>query len=406
MSNIMDTVRLFWDRSNRELAGILYRDETERGQRKVRAIRSKLRRIYPGLSIISSGSMASEDSGGSNGGKEGRIQHPASVKVSSAQAGCGGDPLRSAQLAEKPESDSEYILERDVITVIIQDETAASVLKRLSSRVSGSGFYIHEEKGVTFQVKADTILASEPNGDPERAAQVLVSILQDAGIPLDKTEAIALKVERPALIGLDELTVVVNERAKIKDILRVLSHFDGTRARTHHIAMPSPLIPELKAYCRGKHLRIELVAHNGNQAHSALLMRAELIEKVLSRTGPSGDEFRRWLLQYWRPLVNSHQSSDQVGLYDLPVGVRECIVELSEQRVLWFGEYVCGLTDRFKRFFKRDGLGVIRIAEEQMDAPISSPALRVLRGVIMGGGLNCPYHRLIESLDIQEEGEA
>jgi hypothetical protein len=191
------------------------------------------------------------------------------------------------------------------------------------------------------------------------------------------------------------------------------------------ILAPSPLIPGLKIYLSAPScLRIELVAHNEKQAFNGFFMRGELIGDVLPRMRKAPGTFDEWRAQYWHPyahpiIINlslpplpaggsanrrralSEGSRRQVridgpSLQDLSSEIKASLQKLSEEGILWLGYGACGLTDIFKKEYRKFGLKVF----EKLSVgslTLSELDLAVLRYVIGAGGVYCPYSKLLNA---------
>jgi len=382
-------------KTNKEIAQVIYGDQTERGQRRIRAIRSKLRKSgkLADASISSNeGSFATEEKRAEKG-EEGKTDQKTQEL---SQPSCGGvvasQPLSSQPFVGDFEvvrapvaglgSRVGYVLERDVITAVLLDPVAANAVQKLAHRLTGAGFYVYHHDGVAFQSKGDVVSISEPNGDVARAAEALKDVLKTGtNLSMKHVEKIASRVKHPSQIGYDELTVDLADFEIIEIIRRCEPHIPDAARGPYVILAPSPLIPGLKIYLKSPpSLRIELVAHNEKQAFNAFFIRAELVGDVLPRIKRSPGVFDEWRAQYWHPyshpmIINlaadvssilkarykkTSRPAEGVRTFDaLPSEIREVVVDLRNRGVVYFNDFRVILSDNFKRFYRKDPSKII-----------------------------------------------
>ena len=382
-------------KTNREIAQAIYGDQTERGQRRTRAIKSKLRKSgkLADTSISSKeGSSATEEKRAEKGVEEKTGQKTQEL----SQPSCGGvvtsQPLSSQlcvgdfEVVRAPVaglgSRVGYVLERDVVTAVLLDSGAARAVQRLAQRLTGAGFYVYHDNGVTFQSKGDVVSISEPNGNLAEAARVLVDALKTVtGLSLDQINAIASKVKCPGQIGYEELTVDIADVEVVEIVRRCEPHIPDAGRGPYLILAPSPLMPGLKIYLKSQScLRIELVAHNEKQAFNAFFMRGELVGDVLPHIKGSPGVFDEWRAQYWHPyshpmIINlavdvssifkagykkASRPSEGVATFDaLPSDIREVVLNLRNRGFAYYSDFSVFLSENFKRFYRKDPSKII-----------------------------------------------
>jgi len=374
-------------KSTKEIAKILYGDETEVGQRKVRALVSKLRK-----------------STNSNNSKSGTSS--SSMKEVMPKQGCGGvvrhrnplinrDSFVDRNFRSQPSHSVEsqpsevvrapvaglgsrvgFVLERDVITSVLCDVDAALAIRRLAHRVTGAGFFLYYHGCVTFQCKGDVIAVTEPNGDLEKASQALAEALSLAGLSQMQIERAVSKLKHPSQIAYDELTVEVSDPEVIEIIRSCEPHIPDRGRGPYVILSPSPLMPGLKMYLVDEKLRIELVAHNEKQAYNAFFLRGELVGDVLPRIKNSPGVFDEWRAQYWHPYSHPivlnltmeptkayRRTVSSVTFDSLPLELQKALMNLRDKGVLWYNDFRVGASERLKKAYRKDPSKVVKDLE-------------------------------------------
>jgi len=371
-------------KTNKEIAQVIYGDQTERGQRRVRAIKAKLRKSgrLTDTSISSrEGSFATEEKRPEKGDKGKTDQKTQELSQPSYGGVVTSQPFVGFEVVRAPVaglgSRVGFVLERDVVMAVLWDGVAARAVQRLAHRLTGAGFYVYHHNGVTFQSKGDVISISEPNGNLAEAARVLVDALKTVtSLSLDQIKAIASKLKYPGQIGYEELTVDISDIEILEIIRRCEPHIPDAGRGPYLILAPSPLIPGLKIYLPSPScLRIELVAHNEKQAFNAFFMRGELVGDVLPHIKRSPGIFDEWRAQYWHPyshpmIINltadvrpfieagyKEQSQPPLGAttFDtLPSEICEAVIDMRNRGIAYFNDFRVILSGKLKRSYQKD----------------------------------------------------
>lgn len=384
-------------KANREIAKVVYGDQTERGQRRIRAIKSKLRKSGKlAITINSNKDPSATKESRAEKGEKGKTDEK---RKELSQPSCGGVVASQPLLSQLFVGDFEvvrapvaglgsrvgYVLERDVITAVLWDSVAARAVQRLAQRLTGAGFYVYHHNGVAFQSKGDIVSISEPNGDLNRSAEVLKHALRIANLSVKEIERIASRVKHPSEISNEELTVNVTDSEMIQIIRQCEPHIPDAGRGPYLILAPSPLIPGLKIYLPSPScVRIELVAHNEKQAFNAFFMRGELVGDVLPHIKRSPGVFDEWRAQYWHPyshpmVVNLNvdmgslikagykgrgaPSRSDITFDSLPDEIRKAIMNLRDNGILYFNDYRVYLSDKAKRLYRKDPSNIMRELE-------------------------------------------
>jgi len=379
----------------REIAKLIYGEQTEHGQARVRAIVSKLRRS---VNLSSSKGVVTERRGTKKGAE--RVKRPELKE--SPQPSCDGEGV--AQLSSQPAWASPegydgvvkaplagfgsrvgWVLERDVVTGVICNSVAAGAVKKLASRYTRARFYLCYLGNVTFMAKGDVVSASDPDGDLGKAAGALRSILAETGVEAAEIDRVASKLHHPGEISLDELTVVIEDVSAISSIRRCEPYIPEPGHGIYAIHSPSPVIPGLKVYLEDdSHLRLELMAHNVAQAYNAFFMRAEFVGDVFPHLASSPGVFDEWRSQYWHPyshpivinldvvarsplrVLNNRESSlaeTGTSFDSLPLDLREAIKNLRDNGLLYYNDFRMILSERAKQSNRRDPSELIKQLE-------------------------------------------
>lgn len=308
----------------KQIARLVYDDPSERGRAKVRAIRSKLRKEAKEGGTLNSSRGA--DAGHPNPGLPAVVssQPPAHAQSQPTATSTATkqqlSPLQYDEVVRAPvaglSSRVGYLLERDVVTVVLCSQVATAAVKKLAERVTGAGFYVIHQDGVAFQAKGDTVSISEPNGDTSIAAEALRKLLTAVGTDMATIEKVLPTVKHPGQISFEELTVDITDKPMIETIRRCEPFIPDPGRGPYVILAPSPLMPGLKIYMKSANqLRIELVAHSEKQAFNGFYIRGELVGDVLPRILTSPGTFDKWRAQYWHPY--SHPIVINLGLGEL-----------------------------------------------------------------------------------------
>lgn len=385
-------------KSTKEIAKILYGDETEAGQRKVRALISKLKkrfnnntsnsgaeRLDPLRKLKGCGGMVRHRNLNRNRALSYFVDRNRNLGSQPSHLADTGHEIVKAPVAGLG-SRVGFVLERDVITAVLCDVDAALAIRRLAHRVTGAGFYIYHHDDVAFQSKGDVVAVSEPNGDLGRASQALWQALSLAGLSQMQIERAVSKLKHPARIAYDELTVEVSDPEIIEIIRRCEPHIPDEGRGPYVILAPSPLLPGLKTYLKDEKLRIELVAHNEKQAFNAFFIRGELVGDVLPKIKESPGVFDEWRAQYWHPYshplvlnltvelpkevyrkVRGIREVDETAsspVFDhLPMELRNALLRLRDRGVLWYNDFRVGASERLKKAYRNDPSKVVKDLE-------------------------------------------